>query len=115
MLKLQRNEAERLYRIIVALEHSSNFSKDYEMEVNDFNIEKIDLPPGVHTTTCTFCNRTCHDNCVYANNSDKIQCVAMANGNCTRCLNKCFWDKHANLPFIYKESTVKVKKTISEL
>ena len=85
------------------------------MEVNDFKIEKIPLPVGIHTTTCLICNRTCHDNCGIPNDSDKRGCVAMSNGNCTRCLNKCYWDKHANLPFIYKETTVKTKKTISEL
>jgi len=109
LLKSQRDEAERQYRIILDLETSANFTGKFEIEVNDFKVEKIVAEEGIHTTTCLNCNRTCHDNCVFANNEDKKECVAMTNGFCTKCKFKCSWDKHANLPFIYKETVIKKK------
>lgn len=58
--------------------------------------EKVLLKPGIYTTYCTYCQTTCHDNCEYANGSDKAGCSSMENGSCKVCLGKCHWSKHVN-------------------
>jgi len=62
----------------------------------------VPLPPGVHTTTCMTCNRTCHENCAIPDNESKAECCAITNNLCTICPGKCFWDKHKNLPHRYE-------------
>ena len=90
-------------------------NKDFEYEVTINQPYQDPLPPGTHTTTCMTCNRTCHDDCAFANNEDKEMCCAMKNGYCKVCPMKCYWDKHVNLPYIIKHRQVKLKKTHDNL
>lgn len=80
-------------------------NKNFTYSVLEPKIEKIDLAPGIHTTTCLNCNRTCHENCIFSNNEDKAKCIAMNKSFCTICPKKCWWFMHVNYPFIYKETT----------
>jgi len=62
---------------------------------------KKDKPEGTHVTVCLQCNYTCHDNCAFANDSDKARCCAMdPNGNCKMCAGKCHWSEHFNTTYI---------------
>jgi len=77
----------------------------FEISTQVPKIEKQELAPGVHTTTCMHCNRTCHENCAYADNNAKASCSAMREGVCTVCPNHCHWNQHTNQPFIYIYTT----------
>ena len=65
------------------------------------HFKKIPIPDNQNTTTCSTCNRTCHADCVIANDEDKWQCCVMdSDRKCTKCSKRCFWDKHKNAPYI---------------
>lgn len=89
-------------------------NKDFEYEVDEIKQVKTELPKGRHTTNCLNCNLTCHQNCAFANDSEKIKCCVMRNGLCTVCDDKCSWQQHANTPYIFTYEPVKVKKTYAE-
>lgn len=86
-------------------------NKDFEYTVTEQVIKKIDLPPGVNTTTCRNCNFTCHNNCIYSDDRKKMNCQAMSAGKCTVCPNKCDWSDHSNVPYRIDYSTKSVVKT----
>ncbi|CAL4178714.1 unnamed protein product, partial [Meganyctiphanes norvegica] len=90
-------------------------SEHYEEEVEVPKITKIDLPKKTYVTNCLKCNYTCHFPCAYADDSDKIKCSAMRNGQCTVCPEKCQWDIHKNMGFRYEHSWVKEMRTVKEL
>lgn len=90
-------------------------NKDFYIQVDIPNVEKNNLNPGIHTTTCTNCNRTCHDNCSYANNDDKDKCVAMKNNYCTVCPNHCYWNIHYNVPYILVYTSKKEKRRAEDI
>lgn len=79
--------------------------------------EKEDLPPGIHTTTCRECNRTCHKNCTRKNDEDKKKCVVMNKEtlHCTRCPKKCIWSEHSNVPYLLHVKVRLEKKTKEQL
>lgn len=103
--------------VIDQVKHSRkliNENKNFNISMDEPHTEKRDLPVGQHTTTCLTCNRTCHANCAYANNSDKRSCSAMrADGHCAVCPQNCWWDVHANVAYEYIYS-VKKKTVRSE-
>ena len=91
-------------------------SKDFTYKVKVQKQRKIDLQgKGIYTTNCFKCSYTCHDNCRYPNDKDKINCCAMKNGFCTVCPEKCKWDQHKNMPYRYKWYEVTETRTIDEL
>jgi len=94
-----------------------NKNKNFVIETEEPLVEKQDLPPGQHTTNCLTCNYTCHEVCQIPANEDKKECAAMdpATGNCQQCPSKCYWNKHANLPYIFKFSKVKKQTTLEDL
>ena len=67
-------------------------SKDFKLKVEVPKFRKH--ATSNNTTTCTECDRTCHSNCVFANDSQKASCCVMSNGYCTACPKKCHWSKH---------------------
>ena len=79
--------------------------------------KKKDLPPGVHTTNCMICNRTCHNNCSYADDNHKKKCCAIdgKTGKCRRCDNHCNWTNHKNLPYIFEYYEVEEKREYENL
>lgn len=91
-------------------------NKDFEYEVEETKQHLVDLPRGQHVTNCIQCNVTCHENCAYADDAQKINCCAMSNrGFCTVCIGKCIWSDHKNTPYIFRYSVEKVKKTYTEM
>merc|ERR1719265_581917 len=68
------NELELIVQHAKALVQNRVFveaNRNFKIPIEKPKIEKVDLPVGIHTTTCTTCNRTCHDNCAFQNNEDK--------------------------------------------
>lgn len=90
-------------------------NKDFEYEAEETRQIKILLEPGRHVTNCLRCNLTCHENCIYADDDDKIKCCAMTNGYCTVCVGKCEWSNHKNAKYYFAYTTVKVTKTYTEM
>lgn len=95
--------------------HQMDENKDFEITVNEPTIEERRLPVGVHTTRCTTCNRTCHDNCGIIPPSSKEACCAMTNGYCTVCDGKCHHSQHINSEFEIIHSTRPKKVKQKEL
>ena len=76
---------------------------------------KIDLPPGIHVTNCIECNFICHDRCSIKDDDEKMRCVAMTDGFCTKCIRKCAWFVHKNIPYIYEYKCIHVTKSYQEM
>lgn len=103
--------------IKILQDHTSEIenNKDFEYEVTETRQIREELPKGKHVTNCTHCNYTCHENCIYANDEEKIKCSAMdCKGNCKVCPDKCLWKIHANTPYIFIYQDYKIKKTYTE-
>lgn len=112
---------------IEVMRQEENILRQHETEIEQnkyftFPVEvtkatKKDLSgTGQHTTTCRRCTFTCHKDCVYSNDGDKIKCCAMdRSGSCTVCPNHCFWSEHSNLPYVFEYETVMEIRTSEDL
>ena len=93
-----------------------NKTRNFKIKTKRPKIIKEDLKPGIHTTTCLKCNFTCHNNCYFADNSEKKLCCAMnRDGNCHVCPGKCYWEGHKNVPYVIKYTEIEVEETVEEL
>ena len=112
-LELMRNEAKVMNDFSAALESNKNFV----FSVKKPKVVKKDISgQGIYTTTCLNCSFTCHLNCMYANDSDKMKCCAMkSNGYCNICPCHGIWSDHTNVPFVYENTTEEVTMTSQEL
>uniref|UniRef100_A0A8C5PWZ3 Fibronectin type-III domain-containing protein n=1 Tax=Leptobrachium leishanense TaxID=445787 RepID=A0A8C5PWZ3_9ANUR len=90
-------------------------NKDFEYEINVTVPVQEEVPHGLFITNCQQCHFTCHDNCAYADDKDKIHCSAMSNGNCTVCPNHCIWNVHFNQKYKWKYVNRKEKRTYEDL
>lgn len=92
-------------------------NKNFEYDVEEDFQEKVDLTgKGQFTTNCLTCNFTCHENCVFANDSEKEKCCAMnKEGSCMQCPKGCHWKLHHNVPYIIKWSKRRVKKRYDDM
>jgi hypothetical protein len=109
------NSMMRIIKTVEAKKDEINASKNFEMTQTVPKTLKVDLPAGRHTTTCLNCNRTCHLDCSFADDKDKIKCCAMKQGHCTVCPQKCKWNDHANRPYRYEISMVSEVVTAHDL
>ncbi|XP_018096735.2 uncharacterized protein XB22169600.L [Xenopus laevis] len=108
---------EELRKTEMALQQNKDLmeaNKNFEYEV-DINISVKEEVHGHYITNCAKCHFTCHDNCAYANDEDKIRCSSMSNGNCTACPGKCIWSVHHNQKYKFSYTTKKEKRTYEEL
>ena len=91
-------------------------NKNFKYTVETPKVRQIDISgQGIHVTNCLKCNFTCHENCAFADDQDKIRCIAMRNGSCTVCTGKCRWDLHKNNPFRFEVSTERETRTYDNL
>lgn len=91
-------------------------NKNFEITTTIQKPEKTALAPGIHTTTCLKCNRTCHNGCSIAEDKDKSGCVAMdPDGNCHVCPNECYWDLHSNVAWVIEYVDQTEKTTAKDL
>ena len=71
---------------------------------------------GRHTTTCGPCHKTCHNNCMIIDDSNKFYCWAMnADGRCRICPRNCLWSEHKNVPYLINYHTVTETRTAEDL
>lgn len=110
-------QAELKKEIDIMKRHKSDIqnNKDFEYEVEETKQVKTELKQGLHVTNCLTCNITCHTNCIYDDDDEKIHCSAMSNGLCTVCSKHCSWTVHKNARYILTYETEKVKKTYKEM
>ena len=110
------SEIEQEQSILKQHEEDIKANKNFEYEIDIHKHEKVPLN-GVHTTNCLTCCFTCHNDCIYDDNSEKAGCSAMKDGYCKVCPDKCHWSKHENTPFYYKyfDEMIKVKRTHENL
>ena len=103
-------------RVLEKAEKDIKGNKNYTYKVKRFEMNKKPLPGNQNTTTCLECNFTCHKNCAFGNDSDKMRCIAMDwGGDCKQCQGNCRWDMHRNLPYIYEEKEIFVTCTKDEI
>ena len=119
-LKLCLNNVEQCkleYKIINDLNKDIKDSQNYKVDITVPKVTKEQLKPGIHTTACLQCNRTCHDNCNIKQDEYKYNCWAMDKNSkkCRICPNKCNWSLHKNIPYIIKYYSVKETITLEEL
>ena len=131
-LKMKEEE-----RVLKQHERDIADNKNFEYKVKEVQVVLVDLPTSVHTTTCLNCNFTCHENCKYADDDEKMLCWAMEkqpcwkcagapdeekmkcsctrNNHCRICENHCIWSAHKNQPYLIKPQEVYVCKTYDEM
>ena len=80
-------------RIVRQHERDIAGNKNFEYQVKEVQVVKVDVPRGIHTTTCLNCNFTCHENCIYADDDQKMLCQAMKNRICSECLDKDYQER----------------------
>ncbi|XP_028988195.1 uncharacterized protein si:ch73-170d6.2 [Betta splendens] len=109
------------------IKETSNKLKEHEAEISrNENFEfyvtvkkpvQVDISgTGWYITNCQTCHHTCHDNCAYADDKDKVNCCAMGRGgNCTVCPGKCHWSIHFNQKYKWDYKEVKEKRTVKDL
>lgn len=110
-------ELRREKRVLKERENDILTNKDFEYTVTVTKQRKLDLETGHYVTNCLRCNKTCHDDCIYANDDDKWRCSAMDNGDedtaaCRVCPGKCGWRNHVNNPYyfeLYQEDEVRTQ------
>ncbi|ROL46374.1 hypothetical protein DPX16_0618 [Anabarilius grahami] len=90
-------------------------NKDFEYELEVTVPKKIENNTGHFLTNCQKCHFTCHDTCVYPNDSDKYKCCAMKAGKCQVCPGKCDWNVHFNQKYKWDYVTEKRKETYQDL
>ena len=97
-------------------EHEADIqtNKNFTYTVTKAKCDKVSLT-GVYTTNCLKCSFTCHDNCVFPNDSEKARCGAMSNGYCRYCPGHCHWTSHSNIPFRFVWSTENETRTNHDL
>ncbi|CAJ1366813.1 unnamed protein product [Effrenium voratum] len=95
---------------LAAFDDTMKSTKDFTTTIQVPKFRKKPVRAGQNTTTCTTCDRTCHEN-----DSSKSQCCVMSNGYCTACPRKCHWSKHQNLPYILEWYSETQKQTLDEL
>ncbi|KAI2624052.1 hypothetical protein GGS21DRAFT_325573 [Xylaria nigripes] len=93
------NEAQNLIASLDALAGVVGAAPGSKVEVINDRAVQRPLPAGKATTLCLDCNFTCHDICVYGDDNDKMNCIAMFDGKCTICKGRCSWNRHKNAKF----------------
>ncbi|KAJ0000911.1 hypothetical protein NQD34_005931 [Periophthalmus magnuspinnatus] len=100
-------------------QHKAEISrnKNFEFNITVSEPQQVDISgTGIFITNCQQCHYTCHDDCAYANDADKIRCVAMGkDGNCKVCPNNCIWSVHFNQKYKWEYISVTKKETITDL
>ena len=89
--------------------------KDFNYKYKEPKVTKKQLKQGQYTSNCIVCNYTCHYPCYIPDNNNKMNCSAMRNRVCTVCKNKCKWDQHKNLDFIFVYEEIEKTKTSEDL
>lgn len=108
-----RQQAEAVERNKALIEQN----KDFHYAIVVPKSQRQSTVPNQYVTNCQGCNYTCHDDCAYSNDSDKVNCCAMSNGYCTVCPGHCYWTRHVNQTFwyeLYEETEFRTSKDLKD-
>ena len=112
----QLDEMRQEELILQQREAEIEYNKEFTYEIDVQKHRKVPLQKGRHVTNCSHCHVTCHHNCAYANDTDKIKCSAMDHkGYCEVCPDNCKWDMHHNTPYFFEYYTEKEVRTSEDL
>lgn len=101
---------------IIEYEAEKNANKDYIKTIDVPKTRRVEFDDGHFVTNCAKCSQTCHNDCKYAKDSDKMRCNAMgADGNCTVCKNRCYWNVHFHKNYYYEEYIAQEDITIADM
>lgn len=93
--------------------------RNLSFQIDEIIRTKKGLPPGKHASICLRCSFICHGDCdcTVADDYEKIRCVAMHDGFCTVCINKCEWWFHKHVPYmyVYEYKCIHVTKSYQEM
>ncbi|WAR30940.1 hypothetical protein MAR_033482 [Mya arenaria] len=110
---LKVNQIKQEIALLDSYKSTIKDNANFTYEVEQAEQKRRELLPGQLVTNCNYCYFTCHENCDIPDDDRKKGCIAIdGNGFCTVCPNKCKWDKHANIPYIFEYVSVKVKKNL---
>ena len=56
------------------LEKDIKDSENYTREIENVKMRTVQVPEGSHTTTCLYCNTTCHKICYIKGDNEKYNC-----------------------------------------
>ncbi|KAL1279162.1 hypothetical protein QQF64_025835 [Cirrhinus molitorella] len=90
-------------------------NKDFDYEIEVTVPKQIENNTKYYLTNCQKCFYTCHDKCSIADDKDKDQCIAMRNGKCKVCPEKCVWNVHFNQKYKWDYVPEKRKETYQDL
>jgi Tfp pilus assembly protein PilE len=101
---------------ITEFEAEKTANKNYTTTIDVLNTRRVHFNDGHFVTNCMKCNQTCHDNCAYANDSDKVKCVAMeSDGYCKVCKNRCYWNVHFHQNYFFEDYFAREVRTIDDM
>ncbi|KAL3831368.1 hypothetical protein ACJMK2_023121 [Sinanodonta woodiana] len=106
-----QHEAEVLEKHQKDIEDNQNFT----YMSKQVHTREVPTKPGQYVTHCRVCNFSCHLNCSYNDDNDKIRCCAMSGGYCTVCERKCLWSNHKNYSFIVETYIIEKEETYTNL
>ena len=101
------DELKQIYKIISDIKGDINDSRNYTKKIMVNKSKQIETPLGTYMTTCLICTKTCHKNCLIADDDKKDGCGSMNwkteenkdKRHCLYCPKKCHWTEHKNRPF----------------
>jgi hypothetical protein len=112
---IELDEMEKEERILNQFKLDIEANREYTITIRLQKAEQVPSPPNRFVTNCIICNMTCHRNCSYKDDEDKIHCCAMRDGHCKVCPGKCFWREHKNQPICWEFKEVEEVRTADDL
>ena len=135
LMDLKRLEAEIAGYERSADIHSMNMEKFQNFLQHKVVMRLERVPTSFYSTTCSKCNRSCHENCrlnevPYTGDKSFLGCIAMKRGKCTEChcpakehyhdrsvlklVNRTIYEVASNLGDRYWEAAARKEKANSE-
>jgi hypothetical protein len=118
-LKVGLNKIEEIkgiIKIVCSLKGDLNDCKNFKKKIQVPAVKKMPKDPQYYATTCIVCTKTCHKDCLIADDDRKKKCAAMdKNGNCEYCPKKCRWDQHKNRDYILEDIMEEKEITLEDL
>ena len=109
-------EMKEIMDMVLSLKGDLNNYKNFSKKIYQPALKKVRKHPNFYATTCTICNKTCHDKCYVADDEKKKKCSAMdKDGNCVSCPKKCPWTAHKNRDYILEDVVEEEIITLEEL
>ena len=114
-IKQTATDAQRIIAQLSTLSIAIGAAPDQQVAHSYWKVSQRPVPEGKFTTLCLTCQFTCHEICEYGDDNQKADCIAMTNGKCTMCKDKCPWTAHKNAQWILYSEEITEMITPKEL